>query len=176
MFRPQLKAVASIIDYVCRWVGRSVAWFTLLMALTTCLIVVARKGFGWGSIALQEAVIYMHAAVFLLAAAYTLQQDAHVRVDIFYRRFSPQTKAWVNCIGYIVFLIPFSVYLLAASLPYVETSWRICEVSADPGGIPALFILKTLIPVAAVLLILQGIADLLRQALQLVSNSHSEAD
>lgn len=162
MANPKSLLLADIIDTFTIWVGKSVAWFTVIMAVVIFVIVIARKVFDWGSIALQDSVTYMHATVFLLAAAYTLKQDGHVRVDIFYRQFSPNTKAWINSLGQILFLLPFSFYWLIVSWPFVETSWRIHEVSPNPGGIPAVFLLKSLIPMAALLLILQGIAELLR--------------
>ncbi|NQX87377.1 MAG: TRAP transporter small permease subunit [Halioglobus sp.] len=163
-----LRACVQLIDGFTDQCGRLLAWLSLGMALLTSLIVIMRYGFSIGSILAQEGVIYMHGGLFLLGAAYALKTGAHVRVDIFYRSFSARNKAWVNSLGGIIFLLPLSVFILISSLDYVAESWTIREVSPEPGGIPAVFILKTFIPLAAVNLSLQGIAEILRSALELV--------
>jgi TRAP-type mannitol/chloroaromatic compound transport system permease small subunit len=140
-----------------------------MATLTTC-VVVLRYGFNIGSIPTQEAVTYMHGSVFLLGAAYALKRGAHVRVDIFYRYFSARTQAWINSLGGIVFLLPLCAFILASSLAYVGESWGMRETSAEPGGIPGVFLLKTLIPLMAINLALQGIAETLRSALLLVGD------
>ncbi|TQV82742.1 TRAP transporter small permease subunit [Exilibacterium tricleocarpae] len=142
------------------------------MMIITCIVVTMRYGFGLGSIALQESVTYLHACVFLLGAAFTLKRDGHVRVDIFYRRFSARGRAWVDSLGTLVFLLPVCGFLLAASWDFVATSWAIREVSPDPGGIPAVFVLKTLLPLAAVTLALQGLAEIARNLLLLMKDPH----
>ncbi|MDX1733586.1 MAG: TRAP transporter small permease subunit, partial [Halioglobus sp.] len=131
-------------------------------------IVVLRYGMNIGSILAQESVIYMHGALFLLGAAYALKTGAHVRVDIFYRNFGPHTRAWVDSLGGIVFLLPLCVFTIVSSWDYVTESWAMREVSPEPGGIPAVFVLKTLIPLGAINLALQGVAEVLRAALVLV--------
>ena len=166
---PRLQALAGAIDTFSELTGRAIAWLTLAMMALTCVVVVMRYGLGRGSIALQESVTYLHACVFLLGAALTLKRDAHVRVDIFYRRFSARTKAWINSIGTLVFLLPVAVFLLLVSWDFVAISWKIGEVSADTGGIPAVFLLKTLLPLGAVTLALQGLAELARNLLTLIS-------
>jgi TRAP-type mannitol/chloroaromatic compound transport system permease small subunit len=103
----------------------------------------------------------------MLGAAYALKRGAHVRVDIFYRRFSPRTRAWVDALGGIVFLMPFCLFVLGVSWQFVTESWAIREISSEPGGIPAVYLLKTLIPLMAINLLLQGIAETLRNALVL---------
>ena len=104
----------------------------------------------------------------LLGAAYALKHGAHVRVDIFYRNLSPRGQAWVNSLGGIVFLLPLCLFILGSSWDYVSESWAIMETSPEPGGIPAVFLLKSLIPMMAVNLLLQGLAEILRNALVLV--------
>jgi TRAP-type mannitol/chloroaromatic compound transport system permease small subunit len=148
--------------------GQLLAWLALGMALMTTLVVVLRYGFNIGSIAAQESVTYMHGSLFLLGAAYALKSGAHVRVDIFYRGFSARTKAWVNSVGGIVFLLPLCVFILMSSWDYAGESWSMLETSAEPGGIPAVFLLKSLVPLIAITLALQGIAEILRNALILV--------
>jgi TRAP-type mannitol/chloroaromatic compound transport system permease small subunit len=145
-------------------VGRTIAWLTLLMVLVTFSVVIMRYVFDTGWIWLQESVNWMHAAVFLLAAAYTLANDEHVRVDIFYRNMSPRGRAIVDAAGTLFFLIPFSVFLIWSSWSYVGASWGTQEVSVEAGGLayPWVPILKTLIPVMAALLFLQAIVILTR--------------
>jgi len=149
------------------WTGAAIAWLTLLMVLGTFVIVVLRYAFDLGWIAMQESITWMHAAVFMVGAAYTLKQDEHVRVDIFYQRLSVERRALVDLIGTLVFLLPMSVFLMASSWDYVATSWAIREASREAGGLPFPFvsILKSLIPVTALLLTLQGIAMLLTSVL-----------
>lgn len=142
--------------------GKSVAWLTLIMMLTMCLIVLLRYGFNIGSIALQESVLYLHALVFMLGAAYTFKDDEHVRVDVFYRTFSDRRKAWVNIIGGLVLLLPVSLYTAFLSYEYVNASWRVLETSQEPGGLPFIYLLKTLIPLMMLTLIIQGVVDILK--------------
>lgn len=142
--------------------GKLVAWLTLAMMLITCLVVVLRYGFNFGSIALQESALYLHAMVFMLGAAYTFKDDEHVRVDVFYREFSVTKKAWVNVLGGLFLLLPFTAYTTYLSIDYVEASWRVLETSQEPGGLPFIYLLKTLIPIMMVSLIIQGIADIIK--------------
>lgn len=162
-----MNAMLDAIDEITRRSGRKLAWLCIAMALLTCTIVILRDGFNWGNIALQEAVMYMHGCVFMLGAAYTLQQDGHIRVDIFYRHFNPRTKAWVNATGTIMFLIPLCCLMIGTSWHYVLESWTIYEDSPEPGGIPAVFLLKTLIPLLAATLLIQGITQGLRAVQEL---------
>lgn len=164
------------IDLLSEWTGRVIAWLAVLMVAITGIVVVMRRGFGLNSIALQESVIYMHAALFLLGAAFALKHEAHVRVDIFYRRFGPVSRAWVNSLGTLVFLFPLCGFMLLSSWDYVRTSWQIGEVSSEPGGLAAVFLLKTLIPVAAITLALQGLAELLRALLCLMTDGRLAAE
>ena len=161
----------SALSTLLRWLGTASAWLTFAMVLVTVAIVVLRYAFGTGAIALQESVVYAHATVIALGLAYTLQTDGHVRVDLFYSRASDRTKAWIDLIGHAVFLIPVCCAMVYLSLDYVGASWRIQEGSPEVGGLPAVFLLKTLIPVAAVLLLLQGFVLLIRTALRLRTGS-----
>jgi TRAP-type mannitol/chloroaromatic compound transport system permease small subunit len=167
-----LRLTVRIIDQFTEKGGKLLAWLCLAMALLSCLVVLLRYGFSIGSIAMQEAVTYMHASVFMLGAAFTLKHGGHVRVDIFYRRLSQRGCAWINSIGAIVFLLPFSLFLIAISWQFVTNAWAINEGSADPGGIHGVFLLKTLIPVMGLQLLLQGLAELLRNTLFLLEDKH----
>lgn len=163
-----LRLFIRTVDHFTERAGQLLAWLCLALALNTCLVVLLRYGIGVGSVAIQEAMTYLHGLVFMLGAAFTLKHDGHVRVDIFYRRLSPRGQAWVNSIGSIVFLLPFCVFVIGISWPFVTESWRIMEGSQDPGGIHGVFLLKTLIPLMALSLLLQGLAELARNALVLV--------
>lgn len=167
---PVLHSIVRSIDAFTDYSGRVLAWLCFAMAALTTLIVLLRYGFNIGSIAAQEAVTYMHGCLFMLGAAYTLKVGGHVRVDIFYQKFSPRGKAWVNSLGGIVFLLPFCVFIIGVSWNYVAESWAIMERSAEPGGIPAVFLLKSLIPLMAINLFCQGLAEVLRNALVLVEH------
>lgn len=168
-----VSRLINLIDGFTHHTGRALAWLTLFMAVITAAIVVLRYGFSIGSILAQETVVYLHGSLFLLGAAYALKTGAHVRVDIFYRNFTPANKAWIDSIGGIIFLLPLCVFIIGSSWDYVSESWRMKEVSAEPGGIPAVFVLKSLIPLGAINLALQGVAEVLRNALVLVKGEAS---
>lgn len=152
-------------------IGRATAWLTLVMVIVTFVIVVLRYAFDLGWIWLQETVTWMHAAVFMLAAAYTLARDEHVRVDVFYRGFEPRRQALVDALGSAVFLVPVCAFLIWSSWDYVATSWAIREGSREAGGLvfPLPSILKTFIPVMAVMLMLQALVSLARSIAMLRS-------
>ncbi len=137
---------------------RSVHFLTLLMVLVTFAVVVLRYGFDLGWIAMQESVTYLHAANFMLGAAFALRHDAHVRVDIFYQKFGPRGRAWVDLLGTLFLLLPVCGFILYASWDYVRESWQLMEGSQEAGGIPAVWLLKSLLLAMPVLLILQGLA------------------
>lgn len=132
------------------------------MALLTAIVVVLRYALNGGSIALQESTTYLHAAIFMLGAAWTLRRQGHVRVDIIYRQLCARNQAWVDSIGTIVFLLPMCVFIGWISWDYVLASWSVRESSPDPGGLPAVFLLKSLILLLAGSLLLQACAELLR--------------
>lgn len=163
-----IKPVISGLEAFSDAIGRSVSWLTLVMVIITVIVVVLRYGFSAGSIVLQESITYMHACVFLLAAAYTLKRDAHVRVDIFYRTFSSRQKAWVNAVGGVLFLLPLCGFIIFVSWDFTAASWAILEGSPHANGIPATFLLKSLIPSMGILLALQGIAETLKSLILLM--------
>ena len=145
-----------MIDRVVDAVGRGVAWLNLGMVGVTCVVVVLRYAFDTGAIFLQESVVYMHGAAFLCGLAYALQHDAHVRVDLLYSRMPEMRKATVDLVGHVLLLMPLCATILIVSWPYAAESWAVLEGSPEVAGIPAVFLLKTLIPVSAVLLLLQA--------------------
>ena len=161
-------AIDQALSAFCARVGRAVAWLTLGMVLLTATVVVMRYGFGFGRIYLQEIITYLHAAVFMLAAAWTLRMDGHVRMDVLYRSLQPRAQAWVDLIGSIFLLLPTAGLLFWLSYDYAEKALILREASRETGGLPLLYLLKAVIPVASGLLILQGIADIFRRAVELV--------
>ncbi len=167
-----MTAFADRIDRMTAWIGRAAAWLCLFIVLAQFTIVVMRYGFGTGSAKLTESIIYGHAALFMLAAAWTLRENGHVRVDIFYADAPPRRKALVDLFGALLLLIPFALSLFILSLPYVARSWSILERSRETSGLPLVYLLKTLIPVFATLLVLQGISQAIR-ALQTLRTDHS---
>jgi TRAP-type mannitol/chloroaromatic compound transport system permease small subunit len=157
-------APVNTLDRLNATVGQAAAWLTLAMVIVTFIVVVLRYVFDIGFIWLQESVIWMHAVVFMLGAAYTLGEGGHVRVDVFYRNMSSKRQAWVDLIGVLVFLLPLCVFLGWNSIEFVTQSWNIGESSREPGGLPFPFfpILKTVILLMPITVALQGISLLLR--------------
>lgn len=151
-------------------VGRSAAWLTLAMVAVTCVTLVLRYGFDMGAIMLQESVLYMHGAVFMLGFSYTLQHDEHVRVDLAYSRMSDRRRSMVNLAGHLVLMTPLCLALIFFSLEYVVNSWSILEGSQEVDGIRGVYLLKTLIPASACLLLLQTGLLAMRQIRWLTTN------
>lgn len=175
------------IDRFNEWIGRTLYWLTLLMVLVgsynaivrylaqfasrdpesagafeKMLITIGEVAVSLNSNGFIELQWYLFSLVFLLGAAYTLKHNAHVRVDVLYGRLSAKGKAWINLLGTLLFLIPFCVLMLWTAWPAVQESWALREMSADPGGLPR-YPIKTVIPVAFMLLLVQGIAMGIRQ-------------
>ena len=155
-------------DWTTDLLGRSISWMTVVMVVMVLIVVFTRYFLQVGSIALQESVTYLHAIVFLLGISYTLKQDGHVRVDIFYRKFSSRRKALINFFGGIFFLMPVSGLILYSSWDYVWASWAIGETSAENNGLPFVYLLKTLMILMPITLILQGIAEVVQSLLIII--------
>jgi len=169
-----VRQVSQLLDRISILIGKFIAPMTLIMMILTCIVVVARYLFNVGAIPLQETVVYLHGTVFMLGIGFTLQQSGHVRVDIIYQRFPPRVQALVNLVGSVIFLIPVSMFIFWTSLDYVALSWRLSESSAEPGGLPFVYLLKTLIPAMSLLLFLQGVAEILRSLLSLLGREVEE--
>ena len=159
-----LFGISSLIDRISISIGRITAWLTLAMVLVTFLIVIMRYVFDSGFIWLQESLVWMHAVVFMLGAAYTLQMEEHVRVDILYRDMSERRRAWVNFVGVILFVFPLCVFFIVTAFSYAGASWSLHEVSVNAGGLPypAIPLLKTVLIIMPVAVALQGLSLLLR--------------
>lgn len=149
-----------MLDRCNAFLGKTAAWLTLFMVLVTFIVVIMRYVFDAGLIWLQESVVWMHAFVFMMGAAYTLQAEEHVRVDIFYREMTPKRKAWVDLMGVLVFLMPLCVFLVWSGYDFVSASWRIREASRESGGLPYPMIplLKTLLVLMPIFVGLQGLS------------------
>ncbi len=159
--------IADWIDCINAAAGRLASWCCLFVIAVEFAVVVMRYVFGVGSIAAQESVLYVASALFMLAAAWTLQIGGHVRVDIIYQPAAPCSRAIIDLVGSLLFLLPFAIVLALVSLPYVEHSWAILERSRETSGLPFTYLMKTLIPLFAVLLGLQGIAQIIRAVIVL---------
>ena len=162
-----LEKTESLVNAINEWLGRFVSWLILAMVVITFFNVVMRYGFNFGLIAIQESVVYFHSIVFMLAIAYTYKHNAHVRVDIFYSKYSDRKKAWTDLLGTIFLLAPFCIYLISASFEYAFNSWVLLEGSREAGGLPLVFILKSLIPLMPLLLLLQGLSTICRSVITL---------
>ena len=161
-----MTAFADLLDSINRTVGAWVRWCALGMVLLQFAIVLLRYVFGISFIFLTEGVLYLHSALFMLGAGFTLLIDGHVRVDIFYARATPRLKAAIDIFGHLAFLAPSMTILLVYSLPSVRRSWLVLEGPVSVGGIPASFLLKSLIPAFCILLLIQGAACLTRDLIR----------
>ena len=162
-----MNQVTALLDSFSEMTGRFCSWFVALMTLITCVVVVMRYGLDLGSVLLQDVVLYLHGALFLLGSSFALKRDAHVRVDIFYREFSEKRKAFVDLIGHCLFLQPVCWAVFFFSWGFVEFSWRIMEVSAEPDGLPFVYIQKSLLIALCVFLALQSFSEILKNILRM---------
>lgn len=159
----------NLFDRISQVIGRATSWLTLFMVLLTAVIVILRYVFDAGMIWMQESVTWMHAAVFMLGASYTLLHEEHVRVDIFYRDMSPRRQAIVDLVGVILFLLPLCGYLAFVAYDFAAASWSIRESSREPGGLayPMIPILKSIVVAMPVLVALQGVSMMMRSLARL---------
>lgn len=139
---------------------RPLRWLALVMVLLTFTIVLLRYALNSGGALLPETVMYLHGIFFMLAIALGISENTHVRVDILYSRRIPAQQQWIDLAGHVLFLLPVAVFMIWVSLPYVSSSWQILEGSSEVGGIPGVFLLKTLMPLTGLLLLKQGIAGI----------------
>ena len=170
-----LQTLINVIDTLSEWTGRLAAWLVLALVLLICYDVAMRYLFQQGSVALQELEWHLFALIFLLGAAYTLKHNEHVRVDVVYNShfISDRQRAFINIFGILFMLIPFCLLILISSWPFVENAFYYQEASPDPGGLPYRYLLKASLLVAFGLLLLQGIAELLRNILKLNMNKET---
>lgn len=169
-----MKKLIRLIDTLNESLGRWVSWLALAMVLVMGLIVVLRYAFQIGSIALQESVMYLNALIFTFGAAYTLKQQGHVRVDVFYNRLSPRARGLIDLLGTSIFLTLTAGFIIWASWDYVAVSWRIREGSAETSGLPLVYLLKTSLLVLPLLLIIQGIAEAMKSVRQILGTAAAD--
>lgn len=156
----EAAAPQNLLDRISNATGKVTSWLTLIMVIVTSVIVVMRYVFDAGFIWLQESVIWMHAAVFMVGAAYTLFHEEHVRVDIFYRRMSTRGQAIVDFLGVVFFLLPLCGFLAFKAYDFASVSWSIHETSREPGGLPypMIPVLKSIVIVMPIMVALQGVS------------------
>jgi TRAP-type mannitol/chloroaromatic compound transport system permease small subunit len=169
-----LKLIIRFANAVNEWVGKTISWLTLLLVLLVCFDVARRKLFDSSSAWGMELEWHLFAAIFLLGAGYAFKHDRHVRVDLFYAKFSKKDKAWTNLIGGIVFLIPWCILIIVASFSYAFGSFEIMEGSPNPDGLPFRFIIKFTVTIGIGLLFLQGIANVSESLLVLIEKPKSQ--
>ena len=154
-----LERVVCLIDGLSDRIGRFVGWLTTLMVLVVFYDTVMRYAFNKGNVALQELEWHLFSIIFLIGAAYTLKEEGHVRVDIIFVNLSEKTKAWIDFLGVFIFLIPFCLAVILSTQGFILNSWAVKEISPDPGGLPARYLLKAMIPLGFFLLIVQGLSE-----------------
>ncbi|MGI9305963.1 MAG: TRAP transporter small permease subunit [Gammaproteobacteria bacterium] len=167
MFFRLLRGFVCAAEIANETAGRALSWLLPLMTAVTLAVIISGAVFRVGWVWLGETVVYMHAALFMLAAGYTLRRDAHVRVDLFYARFSPRAQAMVNLGGALFLLLPVCGAIFVYSLPYVAASWSVLEHSPEGEGLGGVFLLKTCIPLFAAMMILEGLAMAARAVLEI---------
>ena len=167
---PLVKSIIQLIDLINEWAGRSVSWLLVIMVLNVFFVVVLRYIFSYGAIWMQELYVWNHSIVFLLGAGYTLLHKGHVRIDLIYRTASLKYKSIIDIIGSIVFAIPVIYCIFIKSLPMVQRSWGVLEKSAEAGGLPGLFLFKSVLLVFCILFGLQFISLALKSISSLIIN------
>ncbi len=157
-----IERVINRLESFITHLGKAISWLTLLMMLTMTAVVCLRYGFNIGWIWLQEIVNYLHAFIFMIAISYTLQQNEHVRVDIFYSKMTKHNQNKVNFAGHLLFLLPTCTFIIIMSWHYVLQSWHIAERSQEAGGLPLVFILKSLLLLMPSLLLIQALCEMVK--------------
>ncbi len=165
-----LLSLANLASNVSIFTGHLVSWLTISMVVILAANVLSGWLFSKSAIFLTESVSWMHSANFLLAAAYTFNRNEHVRVDIFYSRMSARTKAVVNLTGVLCLLLPFCLFIIWSSWSYVEMSWKLNEASAEAGGMPALYLMKSFLIIMPVLLLIESLNQIICNLLILIGN------
>ncbi|MCG8329218.1 MAG: TRAP transporter small permease subunit [Chitinophagales bacterium] len=170
-----LNQIVSSIQQLNEWAGKGISWLTTLLVLLVCFDVVTRYLFSDTQAWIMELEWHLFALIFIIGAGYAFKHDRHVRVDLFYANFSERDKAWVNLIGAILFLLPWTALMIYASFDYALISYQIGEGSPDPGGLPARYVIKFAVTVGMSLLFLQGLASLI-ESIQVLVNGKTEKE
>jgi TRAP-type mannitol/chloroaromatic compound transport system permease small subunit len=151
-----------LLEKIIKKIGDTCSWLSFMLVILISLDVFLRYVFNFSSASLYELEWHMFAMIFLIGSSLTLQRDEHVRVDVFYNKFSDRGKEIINLIGNLIFLLPFCIIIFYTSIPFVEDSFRILESSPDPGGLPFRFIIKSIIPISFLLLVTQGLLNIFK--------------
>lgn len=157
-----LLALSRFIDKISETVGKSVMWLILVAVLVSAANAVVRKVFNYSSNAWLELQWYLFGAAFMLAAANTLKQNEHVRIDVFYGTRSRQSQHWIDLFGHVVFLLPFAALMTWLLVPYFLQSWFSGEVSSNSGGL-IIWPARLLMAAGFVLLLLQALAEIVKK-------------
>ncbi len=171
-----LGGFVRLIDAMNEWLGRAVAWLTAGCVVTCFAVVVLRYAFNLGFPWLQELYVWQHATVFMAGAGYTLLHRGHVNVDVLYGSMPARRQAWVDILGTLIFLFPWLAVIAVTSAPFVLSSWAIREGSSNANGMPAVFLLKSLLLAFCAVLFLQGLALIVRRALFLAGRPLRDHD
>ena len=171
-----MRKFVAFADAVNRRVGHAAAWLVVAMTAVVFAMIVLSAAFRLGWVWMRESVTYMHGVLFMAAAGYTLLRDEHVRIDVFYAKFSPRGRAWVNLLGFVFLLAPVCVFILWTSAPYVADSWKVLERSDEASGLPALFLLKSFLLIFPALMILQGLSLAFQSVLVLRGEQENAGD
>lgn len=167
--------ITQWIDRINERVGKSAAWLSLLLVVVVMVDVVLRYLFRFTENWIIELEWHLYAALFLLSAGYTLLHDQHVRVDLFYARFSIKRRAWVDLIGHLLLLLPWTYVVIVTGYNYMINSWAIREGSDQPGGLPARYVIKSAIFIGFILLMLQGVSQIIKCLSDIRATSDSAA-
>lgn len=170
-----LGFVSNLIDKISLFFGSFASFVMIALVLNVAVVVVLRYVFSVGFIWMQELYIWFHAAAFLLGACYTLLDDEHVRIDIVYRSLTKRKQALVNCFGVLVFALPVIHLVYTKSLPLIRRSWSVLEGSVEAGGLPGVFLFKSLIALFAILLGFQLLSLFFKNVL-VIFTTQSRAD
>jgi TRAP-type mannitol/chloroaromatic compound transport system permease small subunit len=168
-----LHTFVSGLQTFTRIVGQTCRWFSFAMVLVTCLVVILRYLFDYSSIAMQETVMYLHASLFMFGVAYTWQQQGHVRVDVLYHKWSKSIQQRIDLCGTLFLLLPTCIFLIYISWDYVLLSWAYSEKSHETGGLPFVYLLKSLILILPVLLLIQATSNVLSHFLNTEQDAHT---
>ena len=170
------KKLTGFGDSLLERLGNVLNVLMIALVCVVIVVVIGRYFFDIGSVALQELATYLHATIFMLGISYTLKHDEHVRVDIFYRKFSKKKQAMVNVIGGLIFILPISIFIGWSSWDYVLASWLIMETSTENNGLPFIYLLKTVILIMPFLLAIQGLITVAKNLLILYGSSSTSAE
>lgn len=171
-----LRLLRFILDSINEYIGRLIAWAALLLVVVVCVDVAFRYLLRQSNAALPELEWHLFSLIFLLGSGYTLRHNKHVRVDVLYAGWHIRQQTWLNLLGHVLLLVPFCFILIYGSQPFVYRAFITMEGSADPGGLPYRFLIKSAIPACGVLLLIQASAELLKCIEQLIEHSAVEPE